>query len=607
MPTTIALLVMLTLPSGAGARASLRLWPMAEEIRLTRQQDSVALTLRLLPRQLQIPSQQALVVEPWLLSSDGRDSICMPTIGLYGRAVYYNVVRGGFNPFQNDDDLMVRARELPDTIPYAQQLPMQPWMKDGVEVCLHYYLVNGCSEVVSEYAQCLDVRQEESEQQLLARRSAGAQAPQTAAGQMTTGPEQKVQKKRGTAYIDFLVNSVRIDSLLHDNQRELGKIRSSLDSLVTDTSAVITRFSVCGYASPDGPYLTNLTLASGRSETLSQFISKQYGVPRDLISSTFVAEDWAGVRRYVEKQDWMAKQEILDVMDKEEDPDRRLSLIQRRFPTEYADMRQNLLPFLRRSEYTIEYEQLAPNEQRLSPYRHRGSTATATAASATRTGTVGTSNGNSLTEAPFTPLSLPSSFKTYRPLFALKTNLLFDAALCPNVEIEIPMGRWSLMVEDWFPWFRVGHNKKGEESPYYRSDQRPTRHSYELWTVGAELRYWFAPRCRAAKPTLSGTFIGIYGAGGKYDLEWKSEGYQGEFTSFGLTIGHSWVLSRHWNLELSASGGYVGGPYRHYTAEFDDARLIYRDKDNLRYIGPTKLKLSLSWLLGRKAKKGGEK
>ncbi|WP_394369748.1 DUF3575 domain-containing protein, partial [Bacteroides propionicigenes] len=32
-----------------------------------------------------------------------------------------------------------------------------------------------------------------------------------------------------------------------------------------------------------------------------------------------------------------------------------------------------------------------------------------------------------------------------RPLFALKTNLLFDAALMPNIELELPIGkRWSL-------------------------------------------------------------------------------------------------------------------------------------------------------------------
>lgn len=28
-----------------------------------------------------------------------------------------------------------------------------------------------------------------------------------------------------------------------------------------------------------------------------------------------------------------------------------------------------------------------------------------------------------------------------RPLFAVKTNLLFDAALMPNIELEVPIGK----------------------------------------------------------------------------------------------------------------------------------------------------------------------
>jgi hypothetical protein len=50
--------------------------------------------------------------------------------------------------------------------------------------------------------------------------------------------------------------------------------------------------------------------------------------------------------------------------------------------------------------------------------------------------------------------------------------------------------------------------------------------------------------------------------------------------------------------------GYVGGPRRHYNAEFDDTHLIYRYSSRIRYVGPTKLKLSLVWLLGNNRKGG---
>ena len=301
-------------------------------------------------------------------------------------------------------------------------------------------------------------------------------------------------------------------------------------------------------------------------------------------------EEWAGLRDSVSSSSLTYKDEIIAIIGDHTldfDLDEKLRIIKRKYPKDYAYILRNYMPYLRHSDYTINYNRRMVHVNE---------------------GLADTTWTLPIDEALQPPTA--ARLKPFRPVLALKTNLLFDAVMAPNFEIEVPFGRyrqWSIMVEDWFPWFRVSHNEKGDASPYYRSDQRPTRHSYEVWTLGAELRYWFTPRCRAAKPALSGTFLGIYGAGGKYDVEWKSEGYQGEFTSFGITLGHSWVLSRHWNLELSASGGYVGGPQRHYKAEFDDARLIFRNRDRLRYIGPTKLKLSLAWIIGHKAKKGGDK
>ena len=207
-----------------------------------------------------------------------------------------------------------------------------------------------------------------------------------------------------------------------------------------------------------------------------------------------------------------------------------------------------------------------------------------------------------------TPQPTYSNFRTFRPLFAIKSNALFDLALTPNIEVEVPLGRdkrWSLMAEVWCPWYRFGHNSSGESNPYRRSDQRPTRHAYQLLNIGVEARYWFAPRRNCARPTLCGGFLGIYGSGGKYDMEFDSEGYQGEFTSIGISGGYSWPISRHWNLELSAAVGYVGGPRVHYGGEFDDTRLIYRDNKTWHYFGPTKLKVSLVWVIGKKIERLG--
>ena len=52
--------------------------------------------------------------------------------------------------------------------------------------------------------------------------------------------------------------------------------------------------------------------------------------------------------------------------------------------------------------------------------------------------------------------------KSFSPSFALKTNLLFDLAFAPNIELELPFGksnRWSLNVEWIFPWWLIDNDK----------------------------------------------------------------------------------------------------------------------------------------------------
>lgn len=178
-------------------------------------------------------------------------------------------------------------------------------------------------------------------------------------------------------------------------------------------------------------------------------------------------------------------------------------------------------------------------------------------------------------------------FQTFRPILALKTNLLYDLILAPNIEVELPLDqrcRWSLMGEYWNPWYR-----------WKRLD-----YAYQIQGGGLELRRWFSPRCDGSRPFLSGQFWGVYAAAARYDLEYDQTGDQGDVFSGGLTYGYSLPIGRCWNLEMSISGGVVAGQRRHYNAEFESTHLIYKYTKNLFYAGPTKLKLSLVWIIGKK-------
>ena len=181
-----------------------------------------------------------------------------------------------------------------------------------------------------------------------------------------------------------------------------------------------------------------------------------------------------------------------------------------------------------------------------------------------------------------------------RPLLALKTNLLFDAALMPNVEIEVPVGkRWSVNGEYAFPWWQFDRGK----------------YCMQVLMGGLEGRYWLGSRkSREDREVLTGHFLGLYAGGGKYDLQWGEKGYQGEFfIAAGVSYGWATRIARHLHLEFNIGIGLLRTDYRHYHARDDYQTLLWQEIGKYTWFGPTKAKISLVWLLNRRVKKGGSR
>ncbi len=181
--------------------------------------------------------------------------------------------------------------------------------------------------------------------------------------------------------------------------------------------------------------------------------------------------------------------------------------------------------------------------------------------------------------------------------FAVKTNLLFDLATIVNAEIEIPFrNRWSLDIEYCFPWWRL----------------KEKNYTVQLISAGVEGRYWFGSKqSRALRDVLTGWFAGLYVGGGYYDFQLgKDNGIQGEFyITSGISAGYAHSISRSLRLEYSIGVGYLQSDYRPYTyvkgTQYGDIKVREYPWEVLRqsWIGPTKAKVSLIWIIDFK---GGE-
>ena len=157
--------------------------------------------------------------------------------------------------------------------------------------------------------------------------------------------------------------------------------------------------------------------------------------------------------------------------------------------------------------------------------------------------------------------------------FALKSNVLYDAALLPNLELEWMINRnWSVAVEGDLAWWK--------DAPKHRY--------YELAMVSLEGRRWFA-----VKKPWHGFYAGVFAGIGKYDLENKDKGYQGEGGMAGVSIGYMFPIGKSFSLEAGLGAGYLHTKYKEYYPI--DEHYVYQRTKSLNYFGPLKLKLAIAW------------
>ncbi len=386
--------------------------------------------------------------------------------------------------------------------------------------------------------------------------------------QVKTTSVTSSQKRLLGIKVHFRFDKSQFDINYMGNAQALERFAQAVDSIGLNR---IDSVVVVSQSSPEGAYEHNMKLSRNRAVTMRQIVLQRHPELENLLYVHPDGESWEGLRRYV-VNDKKMKQPIIDRVLRILDSDASVEIKKWRLQQLpiYRYLTQTYYPRLRNSIFCIVYfsEPLLVEKP-----------------------VVELDFSQELPEMEPLP-SVPVPMAKKKTLFALKTNLLYDALSALNFEVEVPIGkRWSVMVEDVFPWWNNGN-----------------KWAIQMWEMGVEGRYWF--KRTDARDVLTGWFGGLYGMSAKYDFQWKRDiCYQGEYWSAGLSGGYAFPISKYFNLELSASLGYLSSAYRHYVPAQDYSELI-RDpykQGRKGYFGPTKLKVSLvlpiSWTLGKK--KGG--
>lgn len=181
----------------------------------------------------------------------------------------------------------------------------------------------------------------------------------------------------------------------------------------------------------------------------------------------------------------------------------------------------------------------------------------------------------------------------YKPLFAIKTNLLYDAISALNIEIEVPFGnRWSVSAEWLFPWW------KSNSADW----------TMQMFSGHGAVKYWFGDRSKY--DVLTGWSLGVYGGAGKYDLQFfNKNGEQANFFDIGVQVGYAHKIGKVLRLEYSLGVGYMQSDFKKYNkvrdTKYGDIKVFRYPWETKRrnWIGPTSAKISLVWLLNYKSSK----
>ena len=393
------------------------------------------------------------------------------------------------------------------------------------------------------------------------------------------------QETRDSVKIYFHKGRTEIDLSLRDNRRSLEKISRRILEYRPDTAFSIGKIMVVGAASPEGSIELNRRLSELRAKRLFDHVCGYSPLPDTLKTSVFVGRDWRGLLRLVENDPGMpGKSETVELLqgivsevEASGNGENKINELKRlRYGIPYRYMYRNLFPDLRASCLYIWYESKRKSFPAMQVISH-------------------------LHDTLYLPCKLSpfggetggfQSGEKHGPFYmAVKTNMLYDALLVPNIGVEFYVGKnWSVAGNWMYAW--------------WKSDRK---HNYwRIYGGDVELRRWFGRR--AVEKPFSGHHVGLYGQIVTYDFELGGKGYLGDKWSYGggVAYGYSLPVGHRFNVDFTLGIGYLGGLYKEYIPL--DGHYVWQTTKKRRWFGPTKAGISLVWLIGRgnySRKKGG--
>ena len=378
-----------------------------------------------------------------------------------------------------------------------------------------------------------------------------------------------------------------------DNAANMKALTQGIQTIKGNPCVQLQHIRILSAASPEGNSALNKRVAKRRGERLRDYLKETLVLPDSIFTVSSAGEDWQGLAALIAKEKTPWRNKALQIIRHTPEWVTRNGKV--------VDGRKRQLQNLdggKAWKYMLDnhFYTLRTGAVVVCEVKTLAAESTPSAAEASQEQARLESASQSPSSPPFPAIPSQVHPESQAPpvasYFALKSNLLYDALLVPNLSLEASIGSgWTLGAGGMFAWW-----SKDAKHRYWR-----------IYGGDLEIRKYFGTLAKS-KP-LQGHHLGIYGDFLTYDFEFGAKGYQSKATyAAGIKYGYSHPIANRLNLDFALGIGYLHSNYKTYVPR--DGCYVYQETKKRKWLGPTQAEISLVWLLGKgntNNKKGGKK
>ena len=390
-----------------------------------------------------------------------------------------------------------------------------------------------------------------------------------------------------------------------DNAANMKALTQGIQTIKGNPCVQLQHIRILSAASPEGNSALNKRVAKRRGERLRDYLKETLVLPDSIFTVSSAGEDWQGLAALIAKEKTPWRNKALQIIRHTPEwitrngkvvDGRKRQLQNLDGGKAWKYMLDNHFYTLRTGAVVVCEVKTLAAESTPSAAEARLEQARSEQARLESASQQSASQSPSSPPFPAIPSQVHPSSESQAPpvasYFALKSNLLYDALLVPNLSLEASIGSgWTLGAGGMLAWW-----SKDAKHRYWR-----------IYGGDLEIRKYFGTLSKS-KP-LQGHHLGIYGDFLTYDFEFGAKGYQSKATyAAGIKYGYSHPIANRLNLDFALGIGYLHSNYKTYVPR--DGCYVYQETKKQKWLGPTQAEISLVWLLGKgntNKKKGGKK